>query len=381
MHVNFTGKKVNGKLLYDYIQQRNRGTQGFGFAFRTLADNRIIIHKRTEEEEAIDKLINCSSDFILFHHRFPTSTDNVTNACHPFEVKHNGRTFITVHNGVLYNSDKLKKRHNKMGFDYQSVQKDGRYNDSEALAHDLAIYLCKNKAKRSGKLESQGSIAFITIEIDDDRKPKKIFFGRNHSPLKISFSEEELVLGSETIGTDVVENKLYEFDVDQQVLSAEDLKIPVTQFYTSSDYIGFSKYDHGRMMRETRYFNDGEVTVVKTPKSKQRNEDEDAYPDYIKEMTDHELNEEFNLIENKISWYESSDKLEEKQEKRLSSLYIRLEQVWKELDERNEVKKNQLLLMSGEDDEANYTDFSSHVSSKTSAEVINEAVKKVLQEG
>jgi predicted glutamine amidotransferase len=144
---------------------------------------------------------------VMFHHRIPTSTINVRNACHPFSTKdYFENQYVVIHNGVLHNEDLLKKEHDKLGIQYVSVQENGRFNDSEALAYDLARYF----EGQVDTLTARGSIAFIAVKRDEAGKPVCLFFGRNYgNPLKMKRTKYSLTLSSEGKGEDVEAHTLY----------------------------------------------------------------------------------------------------------------------------------------------------------------------------
>ena len=149
---------------------------------------------------------------VLFHHRFPTSTANVRTGCHPYSTKdYFENNYVVVHNGVLRNEAELKTAHNKLGIQYVSVQENGRFNDSEALAFDIARYLEGEK----DKIDAKGSIAFIAIKRDKAGKPMTLFFGRNSgNPLKMKKTKFSLTLSSEGEGEMIEPNTLYSMSYD-----------------------------------------------------------------------------------------------------------------------------------------------------------------------
>lgn len=174
-----------------------------------------------------------SNHEVLFHHRFSTSTADVPNACHPFSTKdHFKNNYVGVHNGVLHNEDKLEKEHLALGIQYVSKQKDGRFNDSEALVYDIARYL----EGEVDELTAQGSIAFIMIKRNKDGKPTTLFFGRNNgNPLKIKKTKHSLTLSSQGEGKDIEPNQLYSYNYETGELKKRFLLIP---YYSYSNNYG-----------------------------------------------------------------------------------------------------------------------------------------------
>lgn len=176
---SFVNHDVTPVILTQYEKQKNRGTEGFGLYDRNA--NHLV---RSTTEHGIKKwLSKYQATSVLFHHRFPTSTDNTKNACHPFSTKDYFDTnYVLVHNGWISNAYELATAHEKLGIEYHSVQDDGRFNDSEALLWDVALYL----EGKQDSLKARGPIAFICIATPSDgRKSKHLFFGRNTNPLNM----------------------------------------------------------------------------------------------------------------------------------------------------------------------------------------------------
>lgn len=207
---SFNGQPVNQAIVQMYKHQRSRGTEGFGFF---LPEQDRLAHNT--KEQRILKLLQdqrYQATEVMFHHRFPTSTDNVQNSCHPFSTRANKHVFdhnyVLVHNGVVTNASTLKIKHEALGISYVSEGHDGRFNDSEALLYDVALYL----EGKQDKLEAAGSIAFIC-----KREDGKTYFARNYgSPLVYELTSRGLTIRSEGTGQQVVTNKLYEFLEDQR---------------------------------------------------------------------------------------------------------------------------------------------------------------------
>lgn len=228
-------KPVNKQVIKQYKNQRNRGNQGFGYFMPQL---NVLFH-HPKENRAMKRLKTKFATEILFHHRFPTSTDNVINACHPFDTGNTYKNrYIVVHNGVIFNDDKLYEKHFKQGITYTSMQPDGSYNDSEALAHDIAQYI-EGKVK---KLTAEGSIAFIAIQMTHDGKRKAMYFGRNSgSPLKMLFDSNTFELSSEGNGVNIDTDTLYCMDYKTGKVNSAKLKIPE---YTYSYGTGYMNYGY-----------------------------------------------------------------------------------------------------------------------------------------
>ena len=215
---SFLNENVSQSILQMYKNQRSRGTQGFGF-YIPKTDK---IKHETIEKNMVKLLKRTNANEILFHHRMPTSTDNVINACHPFEVKIGKKKYVVVHNGYLFNDYVLKEKHYKMGYKYSSIQPDGKFNDSEALAYDIALTL----SGKQKKLKAEGAIAFIA------QSEGKIYFGRNsQSPLHYHINDKFVTIRSEGRGMNIKPDTLYTFYNGK--LTERDFKIPE---YTYAGY-------------------------------------------------------------------------------------------------------------------------------------------------
>ena len=225
---SFDGTSINKDILDQFEKQQRRGIQGFGLYDGDSGH----IYKTPKLRKAKKLVMRKPSTNILFHHRFPTSTANVTNACHPFSTKkfymerqpdgtYKGKKYIFVHNGVVHNSRMLKLQHDERKIVYESKQSDGRFNDSEALMWDFTEIL-------EGKqidFKSRGSVAFICMEIDGDNK--KLYFGRNEgNPLNMVIQEGKMIsLSSEGDGDSIEPNTLYMFDYQTQGLTQKKMLI------------------------------------------------------------------------------------------------------------------------------------------------------------
>lgn len=250
-----TDKPVNQTIIKRYKAQRNRGISGFGFYLPEV--NRLT--HNTKEGRILSLLRRSEAREILFHHRFPTSTANVRNACHPFSTKEYFESnYIVVHNGVLHNEHELKREHEKLGIKYVSEQENGRFNDSEALAFDLARYF----EGQVDTLTARGSIAFIAIKRDLAGKPMGVFFGRNYgNPLKMKKTQFSLTLSSEGEGREVEANTLYYFNYDTEELTTRPLTIPSAYYYQAprSPWAGAGRSDYSTAPKTVEDQEVGEV--------------------------------------------------------------------------------------------------------------------------
>lgn len=237
---NLDGRPANQAIRDMYKHQRERGTQGFGWYSQTRKQT----FHTPNEQEAIRKLKSVEAQDLLFHHRMPTSTDNVLNACHPFTISGGKNEYVFVHNGYLYNQYDLKAEHDKLGIVYSSMQPDGRFNDSEALAYDVARYLDGNQTE----LKANGAIAFVAIRKRDGH----VFFARNTaSPLYLLDTKRKFTLRSKGRGASVPVNTLHEYNNLGQRVSTAALAVPEYTSYAKpsafnswSNWDGLASYDY-----------------------------------------------------------------------------------------------------------------------------------------
>jgi predicted glutamine amidotransferase len=229
---DFNGNPVNKLVMNQFEAQRARGKDGFGIFDKT--NNRLI--RATKERKILSWLKRYPQPALMFHHRFPTSTMNRRKACHPFSTKnHFDTNYVLIHNGHIINSRTLKTDHEELGIEYKSWLKDeGKFNDSEALLWDVALYL-ENK---QDKLKAYGNIAFICLAIPKDkRKPTKLYFGRNHNPLKMSLNDSQIFLSSEGEGEEITPHTLYSYNYRTKKLDKVPVQIP-SKYESEYQYTG-----------------------------------------------------------------------------------------------------------------------------------------------
>ena len=233
---------VNKKVWEQFNKQRSRGVEGFGF-FDGKYITKAAIEKRIKH-----KLLRSDknkSNMILFHHRFPTSTVNEKKAAHPFNTgSFFGNTrYILVHNGVIYNPNPLKEAHEKLGIKYQSVLKNGKFNDSESLLWDFALTM----EGKQDKMKAYGGIAFICIRIKNGR-PDKMFFGRNTGrPLKLKKDKQGIMLSSEGEGEETKTHTLYTYNYKTKRLSEKFFRVPSIDPKWDTDKSWDSKFSNYRI--------------------------------------------------------------------------------------------------------------------------------------
>lgn len=227
------GKKINKALLRRYRIQKARGSEGFGYV-ALYKDGLNYVRRETEKEIEKD-IMEEDSVSTVFHHRLPTSTINVEETAHPIYVSHDelDYDYYVVHNGVISNADDLKKVHEKLGYEYNTViteytqrqyisktnkrkyygaekEVEEVFNDSESLAIEVARNIdgmCKD-------IDTYGSVAFICVQVDKKtQKPLKVYYGHNdRNPLHIEEDRDFLWVKS-VGGKDLETHRVFCYDL------------------------------------------------------------------------------------------------------------------------------------------------------------------------
>lgn len=221
---SFDGSPVNEWVFDTYTAQRDRGHDGFG-----LFNGVHLVHAAMEERiiNWLSKGTNKSS-LLMFHHRWPTSTINVKKAAHPFTTrKYFGDSeYVMVHNGVIRNSLSRHTEHKKSGIKYQSSLKNGKFNDSEALLWDFALWQ-EGKLK---EIEVVGDVAFICMKLTKGKLDKLFYYRNTARPLHILKDKGSLSLASEGEGDMVKFDELNTFSYGNHHTYKEQLHISYYEY-------------------------------------------------------------------------------------------------------------------------------------------------------
>jgi len=239
---SFSDRAVNRRVLKHYLKQKNRGNEGFGFV--GVSRRRILTCRATAEKGIRIYIKQYPMTEILFHHRLPTSTTNTIRTTHPILVSQPTyrHKYYLVHNGMIQNALGLKAKHQQMGITYVTPQLSQNrdywgcsedrceFNDSEALAHELALFL----EGRQKKIEAQGGIAFIYLETDRSNHVLKLHFARNNgSPLEMKRDLSCLAIASENVSDqDIPPHKLYTYDYRIQKIAQRKMELPECELHT-----------------------------------------------------------------------------------------------------------------------------------------------------
>lgn len=229
---NLRGQSVNDLVKIIYQNQKSRGQQGFGFV--GLNTKQIDTYRATNEKGIMQYLNQSQYSEVMFHHRLPTSTENTLESTHPFIVEIAGKTYYFVHNGIIQNDDELKDDHVKRGIKYES-QTGRKFNDSEALCWDFALWL----NRQQDKMKAQGTATFVCLETDrkTSRAVKLYFYCNDRTPLRIYRDKSLLVLSSNGYYPLIKQNRLYYWDYkERQIRRDRTLIIECPISYSPNDY-------------------------------------------------------------------------------------------------------------------------------------------------
>jgi hypothetical protein len=229
-----TGKKnttpVNQFVIDQYEDQHTRGKEGFGIV--SIAPGKEVqVDRATEPVKMMLDLYMKPAMMMLFHHRYPTSSDNYLNQTHPLIVEDGSlkHRYLVMHNGVLSNHRELKKTHEELGFvyrtPYQVSEHYEKFNDSESLAIEVARFI-------EGQITSMGfsgSAAIIALQCDANWIPERVYFGRTSNPLNMSKTRDKLYLSSEGPGNPVDPYKLYSFGVNDPLMKLSNVPFTVLE--------------------------------------------------------------------------------------------------------------------------------------------------------
>lgn len=230
--------KANEITINQYQDQIDRGTKGFGII--AIGKDEYKIKRATSEVKAIVDLHFMEKEHILlFHHRFPTSTQNNIAQTHPIKVSHDELKYdwLVMHNGVISNDDKLKKIHEEeLGYVYTTKEftefqmSEGgiwRFNDSETFAIELARHL----EEKEPAIRTKGSAAWSALKIDKKTdKPISILWGTNgHNPLNLVITDKIIMFASDIKGESNIAPDIANEVMIKDVFGKKELKDIINQ--------------------------------------------------------------------------------------------------------------------------------------------------------
>lgn len=253
-----------------YVAQKHRGSQGFGYVafYKDGKGGKISVGRSVDEVGIRTQIMNENSSMIMFHHRLPTSTPNVEEATHPIFVSHDELDFdyFVVHNGVIRNSDELRKRHEALGYVYSTVvetelvtrytsKKNGakyyiegakteKFNDSESLAIEVARFI----DGMTSRIDTVGTVATIAWKVNKETgKLVSISYGHNAgNPMTIADNKDFFFLSS-LGGTDIPEDILYTLSTDGDSIGTttqREISVGFNQEYNRTNGSNTYKYTY-----------------------------------------------------------------------------------------------------------------------------------------
>jgi len=198
-----SNKPVSISIINSLKKLEYRGYDSAGLA--TLSDNLIDEKKCSGRVEELEKILfkNPSNGNIgIGHVRWAThGVPNIINA-HP----HSSEKVSVVHNGIIENSDELKKDLEEKGFNFKSQ------TDTEVITVLVTQFLENSKPLESvfktlKKLKGSFALGIIFKNF-----PDIIIGARRGSPLAVGYSNEENYLGSDSYALKSMTNKISYLD-------------------------------------------------------------------------------------------------------------------------------------------------------------------------
>ena len=229
-----SNKPVSINIINSLKKLEYRGYDSAGLA--TLSNNLIDEKKCSGRVEELEKILfkdPSVGNIGIGHVRWAThGVPNVVNA-HP----HSSEEVSVVHNGIIENSDELKKDLELQGLKFKSQ------TDTEVITLLVTQYLEKSKPleavyKTLNKLKGSFALGIIFRNFSDI-----IVGARRGSPLAVGYSSEENYLGSDSYALKAMTNKISYLDDGELCMLTKDdvafydfnLKKINKKIYTVSD--------------------------------------------------------------------------------------------------------------------------------------------------
>ena len=198
-----SNKPVSSSIINSLKKLEYRGYDSAGLA--TLTDNLIDEKKCSGRVDELEKILfkNPSNGNIgIGHVRWAThGVPNIINA-HP----HSSEEVSVVHNGIIENSDELKKDLESKGFKFKSQ------TDTEVITVLITMFLQNSEPldsvfKTLKKLKGSFALGIIFKNFSDI-----IIGARRGSPLAVGYSKGENYLGSDSYALKSMTNKISYLD-------------------------------------------------------------------------------------------------------------------------------------------------------------------------
>ena len=208
-----SNKPVSINIINSLKKLEYRGYDSAGLA--TLVNSEINEKKCSGRVEELEKILfkNPSNGNIgIGHVRWAThGVPNIVNA-HP----HSSEKVSVVHNGIIENSDEIKKELEKKGLQFKSQ------TDTEVITLLITEDLKKNEPLESvfktlKKLKGSFALGIIFKDF-----PGIIIGARRGSPLAVGFSKDENYLGSDSYALKSMTNKISYLDDGEVCVLSKD---------------------------------------------------------------------------------------------------------------------------------------------------------------
>jgi glutamine---fructose-6-phosphate transaminase (isomerizing) len=208
-----SNKPVSINIINSLKKLEYRGYDSAGLA--TLVNSEINEKKCSGRVEELEKILfktPSNGNIGIGHVRWAThGVPNIINA-HP----HSSEKVSVVHNGIIENSDEIKKELEKKGLQFKSQ------TDTEVITLLITEDLKKNEPLESvfktlGKLKGSFALGIIFKDF-----PGIIIGARRGSPLAVGFSKDENYLGSDSYALKSMTNKISYLDDGEVCVLSKD---------------------------------------------------------------------------------------------------------------------------------------------------------------
>ncbi|MDA3819840.1 MAG: glutamine--fructose-6-phosphate transaminase (isomerizing) [Candidatus Delongbacteria bacterium] len=219
--VGYIGNKQAYNILIKGLKRLEyRGYDSAGIAIINQGCKIFKKQGKVSELDALVKSKNLHGTIGLGHTRWATHGEpNDTNA-HPHESMH--KKFIIIHNGIIENYTRLKKRLEDRGYKFKSD------TDTEVLVNLIEYIYIKGKldAETAVRLALSKVVGAYGLVIACTDEKDKLIAARKGSPLVIGVGEQEYFLASDA--TPIVEytkSVIYLHDDDMAVIGRNGMSL------------------------------------------------------------------------------------------------------------------------------------------------------------
>ena len=208
-----SNKPVSGSIINSLKKLEYRGYDSAGLA--TLTENNINEKKCSGRVEELEKILfktPSDGNIGIGHVRWAThGVPNVINA-HP----HSSEQVSVVHNGIIENSDEIKRQLEAKGIKFKSQ------TDTEVVTLLITEALKKNEPLNAvfetlKKLKGSFALGIIFKNFSDT-----IIGARRGSPLAVGYAKEENYIGSDSYALKSMTNKISYLNDDELCVLTKD---------------------------------------------------------------------------------------------------------------------------------------------------------------